>query len=746
MQQIRIDFDNPGLPQSLGAVEGESQSRIFQVTLYKSGAAYTAPAGAVYSIMYRGFGPQNQGWYDTIEDGAGKRAACTVSGNVVTCELARQALRVPGHLTVVLCVSDAKGKMLKSWPINADVRNDGYEDTGESEMYFNLSGIAGNYLTQLEKAMANAETTRNNLISTSAQAKKDIDAKAAEALKSIPESYTELDGNVKQLEEDIGYAKYILNLEWHKGAIDSKGIYIEDDSLYYFVTLIDVENLKKIRLDNMMASNGSGTIAFYTGYPSADTLISFVKNDNSINIFSLPNEVKMIAIAKAPTVNTTVIGYIPFEETNKLKYKQFKEIRWNIGRCNAAGEILDTDSQWYVYTEPIFVKEIKKVKIEKIYNTNSTVSTITFFDENLNNIVQTNVMPTYNVFDVPYNATTMIVTSNVNYKNDTVISYSEDSNFDLRYNYIWRSEYDKTLEKLQGIESSNDCTSFIFLTDLHYSPIGRDMAEHFLGDRLDRTFCAIKKMCDEYPIKQVVCGGDYQQLWRVDNADNPQRKQDGIDNLYRLNNWLSTINAEKIAICGNHEGNYTGDGTGFGLTISEIYNYLTKKYIKNDIKKANNQVFYKIDSNDNVCYIYINTLEQNEYTDTVQSGINFVCEQNVSKYPCIIINHFACDNNGTVYQPVKNVIDQIKGNGVNIYCWIGGHNHADWAVNYNGVPVITCLQSGAITPLKSQDGIVYSHIDNVETESAFTIITIDKNNKKIYCTRYGLGNDRLVEI
>ena len=185
--------------------------------------------------MYRGFGPQNQGWYDTIEDGAGKRAACTVSGNVVTCELARQALRVPGHLTVVLCVSDAKGYMLKNWPIMADVRNDGYEDTGESEMYFNLSGIAGNYLAQLEKAMTDAETTRNNLISTSAQAKKDIDAKAAETLKTIPESYTELDGNVKQLEEDLkdvnsiidynktamsyGYNSYVDVGEWENGMI-----------------------------------------------------------------------------------------------------------------------------------------------------------------------------------------------------------------------------------------------------------------------------------------------------------------------------------------------------------------------------------------------------------------------------------------------------------------------------------------------------------------------------------------------
>ena len=260
MQQVRIDFDNPGLPQSLGVVEGESQSRIFQATLYKSGAAYTAPAGAVYSIMYRGFGPQNHGWYDTIEDGAGKRAACTVSGNVVTCELARQALRVPGHLTVVLCVSDAKGYMLKSWPIMADVRNDGYEDTGEIEMYFNLSGLAGNYLTQLEKAMADAEATKNNLISTSTQAQKDIDAKAAETLKTIPESYTELDGSVKQLKEDIengwiySSTKNLVIREDGQTIVD--GIKVEAGKYYEIFVKSDINaNLIGARLG--LGSNGN---------------------------------------------------------------------------------------------------------------------------------------------------------------------------------------------------------------------------------------------------------------------------------------------------------------------------------------------------------------------------------------------------------------------------------------------------------------------------------------------------------
>lgn len=51
-----------------------------------------------------------------------------------------------------------------------------------------------------ENAKADMEATA---ASTKEQLSKDIDAKAAETLKSIPESYTELDGSVKQLKEDF---------------------------------------------------------------------------------------------------------------------------------------------------------------------------------------------------------------------------------------------------------------------------------------------------------------------------------------------------------------------------------------------------------------------------------------------------------------------------------------------------------------------------------------------------------------
>lgn len=185
MQKIRIDFDNPGLPQHISAVENDSQSRFFQATLYENGKAYTAPEGATYSIMYRGFGPQNQGWYDTINDGAGKRAACAVSGNVVTCEIARQALQVPGHVSIVLCVTTGKGYMLKSWPIECDCKNDRYDSTAEIQSFFYITQVTNADWTQAIQAWENLKDAIDPTLSVSGKAADA--AKVGEAVGQVKE-------------------------------------------------------------------------------------------------------------------------------------------------------------------------------------------------------------------------------------------------------------------------------------------------------------------------------------------------------------------------------------------------------------------------------------------------------------------------------------------------------------------------------------------------------------------------------
>lgn len=189
MREIKIDFDNPGLPQRLDVVENDAQSRFFKAVLYKDGKAYVAPSGATYSIMYRGFGPQNEGWYDTINDGAGKRAACSVSGNVVTCEIARQALRVPGHVSVVLCVTGSNGYMLHGWPIDCNCRNDNYTSGTSVESFFYITQVTNADWTS---AIQTWEELKNMIDPTLSLSGKAADAaKVGEAVGELKEDLTE---------------------------------------------------------------------------------------------------------------------------------------------------------------------------------------------------------------------------------------------------------------------------------------------------------------------------------------------------------------------------------------------------------------------------------------------------------------------------------------------------------------------------------------------------------------------------
>ena len=71
-----------------------------------------------------------------------------------------------------------------------------------------------------ENAKADMEASA---AATKEQLSKDIDAKAAAALKSIPESYTELDGSVKQLEEDLDTASKNIGSKFYLVKIDSSG-------------------------------------------------------------------------------------------------------------------------------------------------------------------------------------------------------------------------------------------------------------------------------------------------------------------------------------------------------------------------------------------------------------------------------------------------------------------------------------------------------------------------------------------
>lgn len=309
-------------------------------------------------------------------------------------------------------------------------------------------------------------------------------------------------------------------------------------------------------------------------------------------------------------------------------------------------------------------------------------------------------------------------------------------------------EYKKTIESLQTVNSANG-SSFIFFTDLHYAVNHR---YNSLQNVMERNYTAIKKLSDEYPIAVVVAGGDYEMLGNVASG---VTKQDGLDIIYHMNRYMSQIGAPKIAMCGNHELGYksggssaTISGTDNGLSAAEIYQYIGKKYATDPIVKVGNNVYYLSDHIGEVFYLFCSTAESGSLTNVVVANdIISAINANSEHYPIVIFNHYSLNDSGEIYSTaITTTINTIVNAGHSIIAWIGGHNHADWCntVDVNGtkVLVISCLQSGVLNSNQSEDGNTYTHTVGTDTESAFSVFTINKELGKLYLTRFGAGVDR----
>lgn len=164
MQTIKMDFQSQSTPPVVPVMQSDAQSRFIGITLYDGGVPYSAPSGAQYTVQYRGSGANNMGWYDTIQLSSGTRKAVVVSSsspNVVTLELAEQALRVNGKVEVSLCVVNNTGYKLNTFPIICRVTGAPYVDPVAVRSYFYVTGLTSEqwlaYVTACQDAQKRAE-------------------------------------------------------------------------------------------------------------------------------------------------------------------------------------------------------------------------------------------------------------------------------------------------------------------------------------------------------------------------------------------------------------------------------------------------------------------------------------------------------------------------------------------------------------------------------------------------------------
>lgn len=255
MQTLKMDFQSQSTPPVVPVMQSDAQSRFIGITLYDGGVPYSAPSGAQYTVQYRGPGANNMGWYDTIQLSSGTRKAVVVSSsspNVVTLELAEQALRVNGKVEVSLCVVNNTGYKLNTFPIICRVTGAPYVDPVSVRSYFYVTGLTSEqwlaYVTACQDAQKRAEDAAAKLVIDSTLTQK---GQAADA-KATGEAVGEL-GLKKNVKTSLK-SDYLENAPTMN--INPDFVYTLGDKARIF------RNVKKLKL-SILSNGGTGTIFLY---------------------------------------------------------------------------------------------------------------------------------------------------------------------------------------------------------------------------------------------------------------------------------------------------------------------------------------------------------------------------------------------------------------------------------------------------------------------------------------------------
>lgn len=754
MQKIRIDFDNPGLPQHISAVENDSQSRFFQATLYENGKAYTAPEGAAYSIMYRGFGPQNQGWYDTINDGAGKRAACAVSGNVVTCEIARQALQVPGHVSIVLCVTTGKGYMLKSWPIECDCKNDRYDSTTEIESFFYITQVSNADWTQAIQAVEELKNTIDPTLSLSGKA---ADAKATgDAIGELNESiisvsnglihikllrdkYVDLNGEIKSFSGWTA-TDYIsipndseINI-YSKSQSEYNAFYTKDKVFISSFSVVTGENWISVPNNAKYLACSGETSAFEIKI-SVSFLASIKKLDDDVskrkqkshNMLNAPKSITFVT-SRDFKIDKTEGGKkytLSFSRILKPDDKNTLFSMWNTedDSIPAVYIFIPSKSMSYTFTAKN-VYDILRVYSSDGYST-SEGKTITF--EELQLTKSDIVFPYISYGDVILG----------NFARDTVQIVNEMMGDVPEY---WHTAISNAENQflVNDAKISPHSFRFVFLTDVHW------------GDNAKKSPVLINKICNDLDISLICFGGDVLTRHK-DKATCTEISRD----------FIKKFDKKLFVTAGNHDNNSDNNkSTSTILTADEMYAALFRKNdYEINYEQSPNHGYFDFAAQ-KVRFIQIDTgtpfWYDGDKTSIDESRLDLEFDylyQKISEldatWNVVIFTHeyflgkFVSSVNSYVTERLNSKVLSKKFEAT-IAALFVGHTHYDMSTvhNYAGksVLVICTMQDAASSSQNTESGIPM--VIGTDTEQAFDLVQIDFTNRKIYCTRVGAGESR----
>lgn len=351
----------------------------------------------------------------------------------------------------------------------------------------------------------------------------------------------------------------------------------------------------------------------------------------------------------------------------------------------------------------------------------------------------------------------------------------------------WHQEIKDTIEKIDKLDlpDESNVIKFMFASDIH---VGPDPSTSYTKN-LGKVCAEVMRVCK---IPFFATGGD--------NCTQSSEFMPTVftDNMKVVLEQLSPIPQKNILLSvGNHDGEtgvceYNGQMVYYRFQLnneqrSEVFFGWQRETNENKKFDPDGTYYYMDDPTTKTRYIILNSFwskwagDEDGFVHDIQHSfghtpifgpqqLKWFAEKALdmpTEYGAVLVVHFAPDARD--FKVFKGIVDAFSSKSSYTGSYIGvkdwqsthisvnyenskgeiiavfqGHHHKNIQYDYfESIPCINITTAGAFWAVRDENPV--KRVKGTSTEFAVDVVVIDRVNRKIYLTRLGAGDDRVIE-
>lgn len=301
---------------------------------------------------------------------------------------------------------------------------------------------------------------------------------------------------------------------------------------------------------------------------------------------------------------------------------------------------------------------------------------------------------------------------------------------------FWQDAVEVCIDKIKALQSGRSCVTFPFFSDNHQR-----------NGHAGSLIAHIMKQCH---IPYCFYGGDSIDSGYIADEETMIAQDAAFDAI------MSVIpNGRFCRAVGNHDGYWAVSADEkYTYTREQVYElFLREESVAQNKQFGGDGTYYYVeDLASRIRFVILNT-NGGSVDDAQLAWLQDVALQVENGWAVVIISHQPISNH--YHANISNAADVraiVTESGAEIIGWFSGHIHRDRIYTGAAVNTIDDTEGEAmgftqVTITSDHTGIAYDDttkhtVSNDDQSHAIDFVTINRDTKKVNCTRLGIGNDR----